>query len=189
MSLPTGWPGRLLALGMTCLLLAAIWLAAVAPLAGWYDDRADALAVQRERTRHMEALAALLPALRRQAAAVPPDAEHVALLEGDSDPVAGARLQERMQAIAAATGLTPSSIEMLPAAQVGAYRRIGLRLSVAADWAVLIRLLQGIQQATPRMLVDDLTLRAEHPAAPTPGQTITAELTVLAFRADARPRR
>jgi general secretion pathway protein M len=191
MTLPEGRTGRLLALGLTLALLGVVWLVLAAPLLGWYAAGAARLAEQRRLATHMATLTASLPALRRRVAdavhgdAAAGQAARAILLPGDSDAVAGAHLQEQMQALAARLGLTPSSIEMLPVTQAGGYRRIALRLSVAADWSVLVRLVQMIAQATPRVLIDDLNLHAAPVAGAPRALPMTATLSVVGFRAGA----
>ena len=78
-----------------------------------------------------------------------------------------------------------SSAEQLPAEAVGGYRRIGLRVALAAPFPALVQLLQAIEQASPPMLIDDLRLHG-----PPPQSTLLpmdASFTVLAFRGGKPP--
>ena len=75
----------------------------------------------------------------------------------------------------------------MPTTQAGAYRRIGLHVSLSAPWTVLARLLQSIERASPRMLVDDLQLHAARMVAAPPDPPLEAGFTVFAFRAGAAP--
>ena len=181
LTLPTGRAGRVLALGLAILALLLLWEAVGVPLRGWYDDRADALAGRIALAARMQTLAAQLPALRRAAAAGAAHAGPAALIEGSSDAIAGAALQERVQQMAASLGATLSSTESLPASQAGAYRRVGVRIAVTAPFEVMVRLIAAIEQASPTMLIDDLQLHGSRiqmqAAAPLEGA-----LTVLAFR-------
>ena len=95
-SLPTGRTGQLLALGLTCLAFAALWLGVVMPLIDWHGDRTEALAQQAALAQRTEALAAALPSLREQAKAVASSGVgEAALLDGDNHSTASASLQER----------------------------------------------------------------------------------------------
>ena len=100
-----------------------------------------------------------------------------------SDAVAGATLQSAVQGMATAAGAPLSSMETLPAEQSGLYRRIGLRVATAAPWPVLVALLRAVEQATPRMLVDDLQLRAPPVELRATTSPVTAAFTIVAFRA------
>jgi hypothetical protein len=127
------------------------------------------------------ALIEALPALTREAerSAKAPTA---AVLQGDSDAIAGATLQEQVQGMASSSNAQLTSIETLPGEQVGAYRRIGVRVELAAQLAVVTHLLAAIEQAQPNMLVDDIRLTAT-PAGPQNVQLpLDVAFTVYAFR-------
>jgi general secretion pathway protein M len=181
--LPTGRAGQVLALGLTVLVLAVAWLGFVTPLVGWYNQRADALAQQEVLAQRMEALVAALPAIQTQAkAAAASGAGEAALLEGDSDNMASASLQERLQAMFAQAGVQLNSVETLPGEDAGAYRRIGLRVSFNASWPALTDLLKGMELATPSLLVDDLQVKpALHRITTVPG-SFDIQCSIFAFR-------
>lgn len=194
LSPPTGPAGRMLALGLTLIMLASVWFAAASPLIGWYRDRASDLEQRRVLLRRMIAVAQTVPALRLdvsrapRAGASPTGASGSGLLEGATDAVAAAALQQRVQDMATRAGATLTSAETLPATQTGAYRRIGLHVSLNAPWAVLVRLLQAVEQGTPRMLVDDLQLHGARLVVRPADPPLDAGFTVFAFRAAAPPR-
>jgi general secretion pathway protein M len=180
----TGRRGQILAIAVTVLLLLIVWVGAVQPLLAWHADRAETLMQQRVLADRMANAAATLPALQRQAAAG--TGGHVpaaAMLSGASDAIAGATLQEQVQAMATAAGATLTSAETLPAEQAGAWRRIGLRLTLTAPWPVLVRLLAAIDQATPQMLVDDLHVHSVLLVARPVALPLQTSFTVYAFRA------
>ncbi len=183
-SLPTGRTGRLLALGLTSLALAVLWLGIVMPLIDWHSDRAEALAHQEVLTQRMEALAAALPSLQEQAKAVEAGgAGEAALLDGDNDSMASASLQERLQGMFMQAGVQLNSVETLPGDDAGAYRRIGLRISFNASWPVLMTVLKEMHVATPSLLVDELQLTpALHRISTAPGSFDVA-CAIFAFRA------
>ncbi len=184
MALPTGRPGRLLALLLVLLAAALLWFGLAAPLAGWYAARDEQLGEQRAVLARMQALAATLPALRQAAAArgqtAPPAS---VLLAGATDAAAGAALAEQLQTMAASAGTAFSSVETLPPAAAGAQRRIGLRVALLAPFPALVGLLAAIETAHPRMLIDELQLRPAHPLPAPPDPPIEARFTVFAFRA------
>jgi general secretion pathway protein M len=181
--LPTGRAGQVLALGLTVLVLAVTWLGFVMPLAEWYNQRADALAQQEVLAQRMEALVAALPAIQTQAKAVAASgAGEAALLEGDSDNMASASLQERLQAMFAQAGVQLNSVETLPGEDTGAYRRIGLRVSFNASWPALTDLLKSMELAMPSLLVDDLQVKpALHRITTAPG-SFDIQCSIFAFR-------
>lgn len=187
-ALPTGRPGRLLALGLLVAVLAAAWAAAVEPLLSWHAETAATLAQRRTVARRMAQVAQTLPELEQQATeaatgAPPPDA----LLGGATDAVAGAALQQAVRDMATGAGVALSSAETLPTEQAGAYRRVGLRVAFSAPWPVMVRVFQLIEQAAPVMLIDDLQVRGPRLHAGPVEPDLDTSLTVFAFRAGTAP--
>jgi len=185
-SLPTGRPGQALALGIAALLMLLVWFAAVAPLLGWHAGRQEALVENRALEGRMAALVASLPALRQavQSSGASQDAAPGALLiDAPSDAIAGADLQQRLQDMARQAGINLASVETLSTQPEGAWRRIGLRLTLAGPYPVLVDFLRAIAQASPRMLVDDLQMQASAALQHPDGVPMNASVTVYAFRA------
>ena len=183
--LPTGARGRTLAVAILLLVLAAAWLAVAAPLLDWHARRSDMLMRERTLAARMESVAATMPQLRVQAEGVSAGPAPRALLEGTSDSIAGAALQGQLDELVRGAGNSLASAELLPAEAAGAYRRIGLRLSLSGTWSGLIALFEAVESATPRMLIDDLQLRPAPSVTAGADQPIAATFTVIAFRAAA----
>ncbi len=167
----TGRLAQLLALGLTVAIPAAFGLGVVMPLVEWHGERAESLAARAALLQRMDGLAATLPVLRRTEEAVAVgSAGELVLLAGDSDALAGASLQERLQAMFVQAGVRLSSVEMLPVEDAGTYRRVRLRVSFGASWPVLISLLREVHLATPTLLIDELHVRpALHRIGMVPG--------------------
>ncbi len=158
-----------------------VWLGVVAPLLDFYGARQDEVDGLRARAARGSALIEALPALRREAAAAS-RTPTTAVLAGNSDAIAGAALQEQVQAMATVTNAQLTSIETLPGEQVGSYRRIGVRVELSAQLTVVTHLLAAIEQAQPSMMVDDIRLTAT-PVGPQNAQLpLDAAFTVYAFR-------
>lgn len=191
LSLPEGPRGRALALGATAGVLILAWLALVQPVIEAYAGRADELEQRTALAGRMADLAASLPELQREAEARTTDvAPASATLEGASDSLAAAALQGLVEGMASTAGAHLTSTEALPAEQVGAYRRIALRLTVDASWPVLVRMLQAVERAAPRMFVDELQIHAQPAAEKLHEPPLDISFLVLAFRAataDAKP--
>ncbi|HSU06704.1 MAG TPA: type II secretion system protein GspM, partial [Acetobacteraceae bacterium] len=154
-------------------------------LIAWHSQRAERIAERYVLERHMAAVAASLADMQREAAAATAGGPPVlALLDGAADPIAGAALQGLVQEMADKSDVSVTSTEMLPASQSGPYRRIGLHVSVYSPrWPTLVQLLQSIEQATPRMQVDDLQIHGLPARLAGDGPPIDASFSVFAFRA------
>ncbi|WP_428377086.1 type II secretion system protein GspM [Lichenicoccus sp.] len=182
--LPGGQRGRILALLLTLLAAALLWWAAAGPLLGWYADRQDGLAQREALATRMALLVQRLPALRQQVR----DAAHAgdpgahALIEGSSDAVAGAAIQEKVAALATALGVSLSSTETLAGAPDGAYRRVGVRISLDAPFPVVVHLLAAIDSAQPSLLVDDLQMHGARILGQPESAPLNVAFTVLGFR-------
>jgi general secretion pathway protein M len=179
--LPTGRNGKLLAAGLALLALLAVWLGLVAPVLDWYGARQARLAELRARAARETALIETLPALKHAAA----DASHTptrAALSGNTDAIAGAALQEQVQTLATTASAQLTSIETLPADQVGQYRRIGVRVELNAQLQVVTALLKSVEEAQPSILVDDLHLTATPVGPGNLELPLDASFTVYGFR-------
>jgi general secretion pathway protein M len=175
-----GRRGQALALGLTALVAILIWFGAVSPVLDWYGARADTLNERQVLAARMASVAASEPALRRQSQGLTKEPRS-ALLEGATEAIASATLQQRVQEMADRTGVRVSSTEALPVEQAGAYRRIRLHVAVTGPWAQLVGLFSAIDAAAPRMLVDDLQIGASSTLTTAAIKPLDASFTVIAL--------
>lgn len=180
-TLPTGRNGRILAVSLSLAALLCIWLGLLAPVLDWYSTRSDRLRDMWARTARETALIETLPALKTAAAAAAQTPTR-AVLNGNTDAIAGAELQEQVQAMATSANAQLTSIETLPAEQVGSYRRIGVRVELNALLPVIVALLKSIEEAQPSMLVDDIHLTATPVGPMAVSLPLDGAFTVYAFR-------
>ena len=179
--LPEGARGRAVTLALTALALALLWLGCIAPLRAWQADQAEQIDLRARMLARMQSLAERLPQMKAQAAARPADAPASAvLLQGRTDAVAAAELQQVVQQLVLDAGGRLSSAEILSAEPVGPYRRIALRISLQAPYAAGVTLLNSIATARPGMLIDDLKLQA--PAMRNIAMPMEISFTVFAYR-------
>ena len=182
----SGVRGRLLALALALLAVLLLWIGLAAPLCDWFADRQETLRRQQALARRMAALVETLPAL--QAAADAAGARGAgrggALLDGGSDAVAAARLQQMLDGMAGGAGLRITSAEVMPAEPAGPYRAIAVRLAVTAPWPALVALLQAIAGAEVPMRVDNLQMRSLPHAAADTDWPIDAAFSVIGYRSD-----
>jgi general secretion pathway protein M len=188
LTLPEGRAGQALAIAVTIIVAAAIWLGVVMPLLGWYAGQSDALATAQLEAAHLQALQASLPELRRRIAetAIQSSAAEV-LLQGGSDAIAGANLQAALNTLATQAGASLDSTESIPAEASGGLRRIGVAVSLTATWPTLVAFLTAIDLASPRMIVSDLTVSADSEPDSRQDVSLQASFMVAAFRAGAGP--
>jgi general secretion pathway protein M len=169
--LPNGPRGRMLALALTATALLAVWFGVAAPVIQWHESRTERLAGRKALARHMARVATELPQLRRELAATAAN---------------GAALQDLVEDLAKKAGADLSSAEMLPSESAGAYRRVSVHVRVyTRAWPILIHLLQSLERARPRMLLDDVQIHALPARDKQEGPPIDSSFTVVGFRAAA----
>jgi general secretion pathway protein M len=188
----TGRKGQSLAVAVAALALLLIWLGAIDPALSWFNDRSALLQQRRELLAHMRDLAATLPALRA-ASADKRDLGSAAasiMLPGDSDAVAAADLQERVQTMAADAGASLTAVETLsPSPEAGRWHKVALRINLNASWPVLMELIRTVEQSPTRILIDDVRFRSPVVVMRPAALPIQASMVLYGFRpADTGPR-
>ncbi|KXV38077.1 type II secretion system protein GspM [Gluconobacter albidus] len=185
--LPDGRKGRLLALGMTFVLLVLVASGASLLLNQYAEGQAD-LAEQQDILAHTQILVDTLPDLEKRARTASLQARGSTLLISEtSQETALARLQQIVHDAALEGQALPTSMEPLPVSRTGAFERLGVRVSLTTSYAVLVRLLDALDHSTaPRLLVDDLRIDVSgNPQAideTAEGRALDASFTILALR-------
>lgn len=182
-SLPEGPRGRALAIGFTLAAAALLWFGLAAPVLEWDASRQAMLERQSVLRDRMRGLAAAVPTLRRDAEAARDDRSAEAALEGTSDAVAAATLQQTLDDLAKTAGVRIGSAETLPSEQAGAWQAITVRVTLTASWTPLVHLLQSVAAAPTAMVVDNLQLRGPPRDSRDPDRPIDAAFSVTAWRA------
>lgn len=180
----TGRRGRALATGIAMLILALAWFGAVDPVRAWFDERALVLERRQALLHRMREITAGLPALRAALAGKANQgiAAGTTMLPGADDAVAAAGLQERIQTMAAAAGVSLTAVETLPATAAGKWHRVSLRISLNAPWPVLMDLLRAIGQSHTRILIDDVHFHSTTVVARPVVLPIQASMVLYGFR-------
>ncbi|AQS91279.1 hypothetical protein A0U94_10135 [Gluconobacter albidus] len=185
--LPDGRKGRLLALGMTFVLLVLVASGASLLLKQYAEGQAD-LAEQQDILAHTQILVDTLPDLEKRARTASLQARGSTLLISEtSQETALAHLQQIVHDAALEGQALPTSMEPLPVSRTGAFERLGVRVSLTTSYAVLVRLLDALDHSTaPRLLVDDLRIDVSgNPQAideTAEGRALDASFTILALR-------
>lgn len=190
MTLPDGALGKLLAVLLLCLGGAAVHAAAVAPLLAVHEGREQRLAEQRELAARFERAAAEIPRLRESVASLRAGGEgDDATLPGETDTVAAAGLQAFLRNLVARHGGSVESAEALPARpqEGGGLRRVGARIQTGGDVFLLVSILDGIETASPPLVVDTLQVRSGLAgsgggASGAPDSSLSISLDVFGFR-------
>lgn len=154
---------RMLALALlVALVFGAVRLIAL-PVADAYQQAAQSIAQSQTLLQRYQALAAERPQLEEQVAAQrEATVTSAAYLEGESDVLAGAALQDQVRTIIARAGGELNSTQILPVTPAGpdnSVRRASLKLQLTVDIEGLQQLLYELETAEPYLFVDDLIIR------------------------------
>ena len=180
----TGRRGQALAVAVALVGLVVIWFGIIDPARSWFNEREALLEQRQQLLAHMRDLAATLPALRAASADKHDEgtASATTMLPGDSDAIAAADLQERVQKMAADAGASLTAVETLPPTSTDRWHKVALRINLNASWPVLMELARSVEQSPTRILIDDVRLRSPvvvaHPAA----MPIQASMVLYGFR-------
>lgn len=182
-TLPSGPRGQALALGVTLVAAAILWLGIIAPLLEVFDDRAETLRRQTAMADRMAALIQTLPALQQQAAAAVASGRQTdAMLPGASDALAAAALQQKLDELATASDVRMGSQEILPAQASDGFRAIAVRVTTNAPWRSLVALFLALAQSETPMVADELALRGPLANIHDPDLPVDASFTVTSYR-------
>jgi general secretion pathway protein M len=160
---PGSLVSRFAAVGLLLLVLLAAWSFVVVPLHAAYRAAAADIEQSRDLLERYRLLAAQQPELERMVKQGRKRAgASAAYLEGATEALAGAALQEQVRTLVDAVDGELRSTQTLPlqTAEDGASaRRIGLRLQLGIELAGLQELLYTFEAAEPYLFLEDVTIR------------------------------
>ena len=164
-------PGSIVAKTLALTILAVVILAGyqviVQPLITAYAETKDDIAQSSEILRRYKVLASEKPALNERLAAIrEDDAVHLGYLEGESDALAAAELQDlAAEAIDAADGQIKST-QILNVTEVedgpSSVRKTGLKLRFTATIDGLAAALYDLETIEPHLFIDNLAVVSNH---------------------------
>jgi general secretion pathway protein M len=158
--LPTGRTGRLLAVAILVIPVVAGYLFVVAPILDFYNQGEAAIADYRMLLPRLRTAAQQLLELRANLAELQKLASTRKItVEGSSDAIASANLQNRIEELAASAGVTISRSEAVSAEIRSPYRRIGLRVAISGEYEEILKLLGAIETAAPPLIVANLHIQ------------------------------
>jgi len=158
-TLPTGSAGRLLAMALLLLPIAALVQLAVVPAWNAYAERGEQVEAARGQLERFQRLAAQLPAMRAQVAQLR-DQDLLApyLINAANDALAAVELQERLKAIALAHEGRILSTRVLQTVPDGAFERVIVDARLEIPLEGLQDLLHEIETRRPYLFVEELSV-------------------------------
>jgi general secretion pathway protein M len=160
-------PGSLLSRVLALVLLAAAvaggYLLVVVPVLNAYRETGEAIEQAETLLQRQRGLAAQRPLLIGRIEQEKEQAEAMAgYLQGPSDALAAAQLQDRLKAVVEAAGGELRSTRILPAEAIEASpgtRRATLQVQMIVSIDGLAEILYGLEAGQPYVLIDELLVR------------------------------
>lgn len=188
-SLLAKWGGRALFVALHAGLAAVLAVALILPLRTMLTERTNGLAERSEVLARYEAIAAHEGTASAFAREVRERNTRGGLLEGGNEGAASAGLQSRLKSKAEGEGATVRSVRALPGRTLGSAQLIGARLEVSGPIEAVAKVVQGIENGQPLLMVTAASLRpaAQGRARANEEPVIEAQLDVYGGVKDARP--
>lgn len=151
---------RSLAVTILLVLVLAVLSVGVAPLVSRYNDDLELVRTSARQIAQFEALIHNGPDVDRQLREMRGAAgQAVQLLEGDSNAIIGAALQDRVRkAISEASG-GQRSAQMLPPQEIAEQVQTGVKVVATVRASKLVDLLNNLETGSPTILLDNISIR------------------------------
>ena len=148
---------RLAALALSAGVAFALYVFVVAPIVAGYAETDAAVVQATELLDRYRRVAAVWPGLQERLDALKlRQSEIGTYLSGETDALAGAELQELVNATVAKGGGGLRSVQILPVKTDSGFRRIGVRVQMTATIAQVLRVLHGLEAGSTLLFVDNL---------------------------------
>jgi hypothetical protein len=152
---------RALAAAILVAIVAVIYGAVVQPLIDTYAADRAAIAQRRDLLLRYQRAAAELPPRQRELATLKQEqGKAEGFLEGASDTLIAAQIQNRVKALANTAKTELKSSQVLPAALDGKLKRIAIRDQISAGTAGLLTIFHDLEAQSPSLFLDNVTLQA-----------------------------
>ena len=152
-----GWVSRFAALALSAGVAIALYIFVAAPIVAGYADTEAELVQATALLDGYRRVAAARPALQERLDALKlRQSEIGTYLSGGTDALAGAELQELVNATVAKGGGGLRSMQILPVKADGGFRRIGVRVQMTATMAQVLRVLHRLEAGSKLLFVDRL---------------------------------
>jgi Tfp pilus assembly protein PilO len=153
---------------------------AVVLLAAWLAYRQQEFDRLTSEVKIAETDVANLPMLETHLEAARKSA--IALSSQSSDNSAEADLLERVRSATAAIGVRPQELELLPAADLGTYHRLGVNLHAVIDSDRLIAFFKVIEESRPTLWIDELSASSVSATASSLPANLNVSMSIFMLR-------
>lgn len=151
---------RIVAVGLLAAVILLLWRAVVAPLANGYADDLDTIARLQQSLNRASNQQQTIAYLEHELTRLKKNPEAAAgLLAGTNPSIVAAQLQERLRVLVDRSHGELRRAQVLPATDVGKFRRIAVRADVVLSLAGLQQVIYDLEAASPYLFVDNLDVK------------------------------
>ena len=155
------WLSRVCALTLSVAVLAAIYVIVVAPLTGAHARVDEAIEETRDLLSRYQRMARSRPQLQAQLEELAQrQAESGMYLRGETDPLAAAELQERVNTAIDASGGALTSTQALPVTEADGFRRVAVSVQFTGTTEALQRAIYALEADKPLLQIDNVDVRS-----------------------------
>jgi general secretion pathway protein M len=159
--LTTPWIGRLAAVLLLIAVIEAAYVLVVEPILIGYRETDQAIEEVDDQLSHFQRLAAMRPVLANQLDQLAAEQEAgTYYLNGGTDALAAAGLQDRVSALVDGTGGSLRSIQPMAGVDEQGFRRITLRIQMTATIEALFETVYALETGMPVLFVENLDIRS-----------------------------
>jgi general secretion pathway protein M len=158
----SAWKGRIAALLILIALFGSAYLLLVAPLLVEFDETRQAVADARDLLTRFNRLGVVEAGLRRQMAELEHRQSSTGLyLTYGSDALAAVEIQDRVKGVVQENGGAVRSVQAMSGQTEGEFRRVTVRLQMAATMGPLYRTLYRLEAEKPVLFVDNIGIQSQ----------------------------
>lgn len=178
---------RALAIAILVAIVAVLYYAVAQPLIDTSADDRATIAERQDALRRYQHAAQELPLRQRALTTLRQQQTNAdGFLEGTSDTLIAAQIQNRVKTLANTARAELKSSQVLPAEADGKLKRIAIRNQISADTAGLLTIFHDLEAQSPSLFLDNVTLQVRPIALrdrdnPGNGDTIDMQFDVYGY--------
>jgi general secretion pathway protein M len=154
------WIGRLAAVLLLIGVIEAAYVLVVEPILTGYRETDQAIEEVNDQLSHFQRLAAMRPVLTNQLDELAAQEAGTYYLNGGTDALAAAGLQDRVSALVDGTGGSLRSIQPMAGVDEQGFRRITLRVQMTATIEALFETIYALETGMPVLFVENLDIQS-----------------------------
>lgn len=178
---------RALAVTILIVLVAALFFGVVQPLADSYLSDHQRIAQLKDAVAKYQRAAEELPARQAQLDALARDqASATGFLQGPSDTLIAAQIQNRIKSLADSAKVELRSSQVLPGAEEGKLKRIAVREQLTGTISGILSVFHGLEAtSSPSLFLDNISMRTRpivtRANAPTADEILEVQFDVYGY--------